>query len=298
MTLGVLGCLLVLSAGPGALELRCAGLGSPGSTGGSPVAPPFGRRSETADRAQTPDFAGGPLLAGTSPSGARLALRRSRDSGRGRLADPAPDSADRSRPEQVVRIGLQAGHWRADEAPRELSGLRRNGTRWGDLKEWQVNLEVALRAQAMLEEVGYEVDLLPAVVPPGYRAHLFISIHADGSEDPRASGYRVASSRRDQTGQAARFAALLGERYGEVTGLRRLPSATRRMRNYYAFNYRRYVHALHPMTIGVILEAGFLTNGSDRRIIVDDPGRVARGIVEAVLAFPETRLQGASERSN
>lgn len=297
MTLGVLGCLLALGAGPGASELGCAGLAPPPSSG-SPVALPFERGSETADRALTSDVAGGPLLAGTPPSGRRAAPRRSGDPGRGRLTGPAPDSADRSPPGQVVRVGLQAGHWRADEAPRELSGLRRNGTRWGNLKEWQVNLEIALRAQAMLEEIGYEVDLLPAVVPPGYRAHLFISIHADGSEDPRASGYRVASSRRDRTGQAARFAALLGERYGEVTGLRRLPSATRRMRNYYAFNYRRYEHALHPMTIGVILEAGFLTNRSDRRLIVDDPGRVARGIVEAVIAFPETRLQGAGEVSN
>jgi N-acetylmuramoyl-L-alanine amidase len=42
------------------------------------------------------------------------------------------------------------------------------------------------------------------------------------------------------------------------------------------------------MTIGVIIETGFLTSAKDRGIIVDDPERSARGIVEAVLAFPET----------
>jgi hypothetical protein len=60
------------------------------------------------------------------------------------------------------------------------------------------------------------------------------------------------------------------------------------MQNYYAFNFRRYEHALHPMTIGVIMETGFLTSPRDRRVIVDDPERAARGIVEAVKAFPET----------
>lgn len=185
-----------------------------------------------------------------------------------------------------VRIGLQAGHWRANEAPRELSGLRRNGTSWRGTAEWEVNLAIARRAGSMLEERGYEVDILPAVVPPGYRAHLFISIHADGSSDPNASGYRVASPRRDATGRASQVAALLSQSYGEATGLTHLPTATRRMRNYYAFNFRRYEHALHPMTIGVIIETGFLTSPRDRQVIVNDPERAARGIVEAVLASP------------
>jgi N-acetylmuramoyl-L-alanine amidase len=192
-----------------------------------------------------------------------------------------------------VRIALQAGHWRADEAPPELSGLRDNGTRGGGKAEWEVNLEIARRAAAMLEPMGYQVDVLPAVVPPGYRAHLFISIHADGSADPNASGYRVASPRRDATGRAEGVADLLERSYGEATGLRRLPDVTRRMQNYYAFNFRRYEHALHPMTIAVILETGFLTSPSDRGVIVSDPDRAARGIVAAVTGFPVTPPPGA-----
>jgi N-acetylmuramoyl-L-alanine amidase len=183
---------------------------------------------------------------------------------------------------------LQAGHWRANEAPRELSGLRDNGTSWRGTAEWEVNLEIARQAGAMLEEMGYQVAILPAVVPASYRAHLFISIHADGSGDPNATGYRVASPRRDATGRARRFAERLEQSYGKATGIRQLPTATRRMRNYYAFNFRRYEHALHPMTIGVIIETGFLTSPTDRRVIVSRPDRAARGIVEAVAAFPET----------
>ena len=62
------------------------------------------------------------------------------------------------------------------------------------------------------------------------------------------------------------------------------------MQNYYAFNFRRYEHALHPMTIAVILETGFLTSTRDREVIVRAPDRAALGIVEAVTASPETRL--------
>jgi N-acetylmuramoyl-L-alanine amidase len=140
----------------------------------------------------------------------------------------------------------------------------------------------------MLEELGYEVDILPAVVPPSYRAHLFISIHADGSNDARASGFRVAGPRGDATGRASGFVELLQRSYGEATGIPRLPTTTHRMQNYYTFNFRRYEHALHPMTIGVIIETGFLTSSRDRRVIVEDPERAARGIVDAVKAFPET----------
>jgi N-acetylmuramoyl-L-alanine amidase len=171
------------------------------------------------------------------------------------------------------------------------------------MAEWEANLEIARRAGTMLEARGYAVDILPAVVPPGYRAHLFVSIHADGSNDPRAHGYRVAAPRRDATGRASQMARLLADGYGEATGLRRLEDVTRRMRNYYAFNFRRYEHALHPMTIAVIIETGFLTSARDRRVIVDDPERAALGIVNAVMAFPETppptpAISAADEASN
>lgn len=191
-------------------------------------------------------------------------------------------------PEGPIRIALQAGHWKAAEAPDELRGIRDNGARIDGKSEWEVNLAIAREAAAMLEEMGYVVDVLPAVVPPGYRAHLFISIHADGSNDARASGFRVASPRRDVTGRADLVVGLLEQAYAEATGLPRVPTVTRRMSNYYAFNFRRYQHALHPLTIAVILETGFLTSASDRRVIVDDPARAARGIVAAVTQFPIT----------
>jgi N-acetylmuramoyl-L-alanine amidase len=210
---------------------------------------------------------------------------------------PAPDftPAEWQPPEGPVRIALQAGHWRAHEAPDELDGLKTGGTHAAGIAEWEVNLALAERTGEMLEALGYEVDILPAVVPPDYHAHLFIAIHADGAEDPSARGYRVAAPSRDYTGRAQEMVDLLRDTYGEATGLRRLPDVTRRMRNYYAFNVRRYEHSLDPRTVALILETGFLTSPSDREIIVDDPDRVARGIVEAVKAFPVTALAADSE---
>lgn len=198
-----------------------------------------------------------------------------------RAAEAAVASAAPAAP---IRIALQAGHWRSDDAPDELARLRGNGTRGGGRHEWEVTLEIARHAAALLEARGYEVEILPTTVPPGYRADLFIAIHADGFHSPSASGFSVAGPRRDATGRAQAFAEVLAGRYREATGLRHR-AATRRMRGYYAFNSRRYVHALDPRTVGVILEAGFLTSPADRDVLIRSPERSARGIVEAVADF-------------
>ena len=221
--------------------------------------------------------------------------RRGRWWSRNRYPGPIPTPEEWQPPDGPVRIALQVGHWRTEEAPRELSGLRRNGTSWNGTPEWQVNLEIAHHAGTMLEELGYVVDILPAIVPPGYRAHLFIAIHADASNDRSASGYRVAAPSRDATGRASGIVDLLNRTYGAATGIRRLPDTTRRMRNYYAFNFRRYEHALHPMTIAAIVETGFLTNAGDREVIMEQPERSARGIVEAITAFPITPPPGRND---
>jgi N-acetylmuramoyl-L-alanine amidase len=252
----------------------------PADGGASPAIPPRAAAATT------------PTIQEAQEAPPREAPRRRRWRNYNRYPGPIPTPEEWRAPEGPVRIALQVGHWRTEEAPRELSGLRRNGANWNGLAEWEVNLEIARHTGAMLEEFGYVVDILPAVVPPDYRAHLFIAIHADASNDPGTTGYRVAAPGRDATGRASAFVDLLNRKYGEVTGIRRLPTVTRRMRNYYAFNFRRYEHALHPMTIAVIIETGFLTNADDRKIIVSQPERVARGIVEAITEFPITPPPG------
>ena len=232
--------------------------------------------------------AGAPAEVRPEPEPRRRSSWRSR---RNRYPAPSWTPEQWTPPEGPVKIALQAGHWRADEAPGELDGLRSGGTHAAGLAEWEVNLAITERTAEMLEDLGYEVDILPAVVPPDYMAHLFIAIHADGAADPRARGYRIAAPDEDYTGRAQQIVDLMLETYGEATGIRQLPDVTRRMRRYYAFNVRRYEHSLDPRTIALILETGFLTSPADREVIVDDPDRVARGIVEAVKAFPVTSLE-------
>ncbi|HUF51082.1 MAG TPA: hypothetical protein VMN60_09630, partial [Longimicrobiales bacterium] len=153
------------------------------------------------------------------------------------------------RPDGPVRVALQAGHWKAAAAPDEQARLRTNGTRGGGKAEWEVNLGIAQRTAQILEEAGYTVDILPTTIPPGYWADVFIAIHADGNSNTAVSGYRAAAPRRDRTGRARELVELLTQTYGAATGLPLYPTITRRMRGYYAFNSRRYHHALHPMTV-------------------------------------------------
>ena len=148
-----------------------------------------------------------------------------------------------------------------------------------------MNLEIARLAGALLEEAGYAVDILPATVPEAYRADAFVAIHADGNNDSSVAGFRVGWPRRDATRRASEFAEVLADAYREATGIRRLPIATRRMRGYYAFRHTRYRHAIHPSTVGVIIETGFLTSPRDREVIVADPGRAAQGIFDGVMRF-------------
>src|SRR5678815_4248133 len=54
------------------------------------------------------------------------------------------------------RVGLQAGHWRVEDAPDEIRGLSA-GTFGGGKAEWEVNLDVAERTAAVLRASGVEV---------------------------------------------------------------------------------------------------------------------------------------------
>jgi hypothetical protein len=184
------------------------------------------------------------------------------------------------------RVGLQAGHWLNEERPPELRGLQ-HGSSGGGKQEWEVNLDIARRAARMLEAEGVEVDVLPTTVPPRYRAHVFVSIHADGDPAGRARGFKVArpgfSSIPDVDDQ---LVDALNAAYEAATGLPRDDvHITRRMLYYYAFNSRRYCNAVAPGVPQVIVEAGFLTSAVDRQLLLGNPDAAARGIVDGVMAF-------------
>jgi len=193
--------------------------------------------------------------------------------------------ADWTRPEGPIRVALQAGHWKNDEVPDELENLKFNGAIKAGYHEWKVVLAIAERAKMLLEKEGYAVDILPTTVPPEYWADAFVSIHADDHPNRAVSGYKGAAPWRDLTGKAAALNASVESAYAEATGLPYDPGVTRNMRGYYAFNWRRYDHALHPMTPAIIFETGFLSSPTDRRVIVNHPDVAARGIANGINPF-------------
>src|SRR5262245_41056855 len=93
---------------------------------------------------------------------------------------PLP-AAEVYNPPGPKRVGLQAGHWRTEEIPSELRGLG-PGASAGGKAEWEVNLDIAERTAAILRAYGVEVDIIPTTLPIEYKAHAFLSIHADGDE--------------------------------------------------------------------------------------------------------------------
>jgi hypothetical protein len=206
----------------------------------------------------------------------------------GSFRDPLP-ATPLYDPPGPRRVGLQAGHWRNDEAPAELGRLEA-GAAGGGKAEWEVNLDVARRAAALLEATGIQVDLLPATVPPRYQANAFIALHADGDAAGQARGFKVArpgfSSLPDIDD---RLVDAFNVSYAAATELPRDDEhISLRMRYYYAFNSRRFCHAVAPGVPQAILEMGYMTSETDRRWLIGDPGRLARGVADSVQAFLRT----------
>ncbi|HEY0221197.1 MAG TPA: N-acetylmuramoyl-L-alanine amidase [Candidatus Paceibacterota bacterium] len=187
----------------------------------------------------------------------------------------------------VLRVGIQSGHWKNSEVPEELDGLKRNGSGavGGGKVEATIVLEIANKVKTLLEKEGIVVDLLPATIPEDYFADAFVSIHADGNKSSSVSGFKIASPQRDFSGKSVLLENILYETYENSTNLDVDRNITRRMSGYYAFNWRRYIHALHPMTPAVIVETGFITSPEDRKIIVSSQDMAAKGIADGIVEF-------------
>jgi len=180
-------------------------------------------------------------------------------------------------------FGPNLGSWIHSQT---LSRLQ-HGAQGGGKHEWEVNLDIARRAKTLLEAGGLQVDLLPATVPQRYRAHAFVSIHADGDPAGRAQGFKVARPAFSSIpAHDDRLVAVLNDRYAAATALPRDDEhITIRMRYYYAFNSRRYCHAVAPGVPQAILETGFLSSAHDRALLLGNPDRVAQGVASGVLHF-------------
>ncbi len=189
-----------------------------------------------------------------------------------------------------ARVGIQVGHWEAANLPDELATLRtEGGGQAGGFAEVDINYAIAKRVAALLAARGITVDLLPATVPPGYAAQAFVAIHNDYNNQPAMSGYKLARFRdsaipaRDD----ALIAAISAD-YSAATGQQPDTYVTRAMTGYYAFNSGAFQHAISPQTPGVIIEMGFLTNPTERALLVEQQDRVAGGIAAGIIRFLTT----------
>jgi N-acetylmuramoyl-L-alanine amidase len=230
---------------------------------------------QTADRAPDGDGAEAPLAA---VARALLPVRVPRP-----VVPPGPR-----------RIGLQAGHWRTGELPEELRRLEnQTGTSGGGVAEWQLNLDIANRAAAVLRSRGYVVDVLPTVIPPGYLADAFVALHADGDTSGTARGFKAAHGSRRGPYEDELVRALV-EEYGKATGLPQDSAITRNMLGYYAFSWTRFQSTAAPHTPAAILEMGFLTSPTDRATLLNRSDLVVAGVVNGITRFLDEVPAGAA----
>lgn len=187
------------------------------------------------------------------------------------------------------RVGLQVGHLFIDQLPEDQARLRgQTGASAGGYREVDINLAVVQRTAAILEANGVTVDILPATVPRDYLADAFVAVHCDapldGSSGPR--GYKLARYRdslipeRDDA-----LIEAISDRYGKATRLPLDPNVSRAMTGYYAYNPRRYETIISRQTPSTIIELGYLTNPTDRALLVGGQEVIARALADGILTF-------------
>jgi N-acetylmuramoyl-L-alanine amidase len=174
------------------------------------------------------------------------------------------------------RIGLVAGHWSTNPRKYDPGAVCPDG-----LTEVEINLAVAQLVKALLEDEGYEVDLLEEFDAKldGYQADALVSIHADSCNVPEASGFKIASVLHSAVSEEEdRLVKCLREEYQKATGLSfHAHSITYHMTEYHAF------YEIAAQTPGAIIETGFMA--ADRQILVDQQDKVAEGIASGIICF-------------
>ncbi len=184
-----------------------------------------------------------------------------------------------------VRVGLQVGHLEVANHPEELANLRYStGASVNGINEVDVNLLVAQLLRDMLVNEGITVDMLPATVPPNYKADVFVALHADSSEDPERRGYKSAVFRQERNKKDVLLKQIIDKNYFYFSGLPDDDSnVSGSMLEYYAFN-KRFKHSVSRKTPAIIVEMGYLSNPADLQFI-EDPVNPAYALKIGILSY-------------
>ncbi|HEY71550.1 MAG TPA: N-acetylmuramoyl-L-alanine amidase [Anaerolineae bacterium] len=196
------------------------------------------------------------------------------------LATADPGQAMLPTERAALRIGIVAGH----SGLHRTSGLPDPGAVCPDgLTELDINLSIAQEVVTMLQQAGFQVDLLEEFDErlEGYKAVAIISIHADSclpiNDD--ATGFKAAAALDTQVpDRSQRLVTCLVDRYAQATQLRFHPtSITRDMTEYHTF------YEIDEQVPAAIIEAGFMF--LDREFLTEQPEVAARGIVDGLLCY-------------
>jgi N-acetylmuramoyl-L-alanine amidase len=207
-----------------------------------------------------------PVTATLTPTGTPTATR----------IPPSPTPTPTKAPAR--KVGVVAGHWSTNPRKYDPGAVCPDG-----LTEVEINLAIAQLVKVLLENQGYEVDLLEEfdTALDGYQADALVSIHADSCNVPEASGFKVASVLHSAVPEEEdRLVRCLREEYQGATGLSfHEHSITYHMTEYHAF------YEIAAETPGAIIETGFMA--ADRQILVDQQDKVAEGIANGIVCFLE-----------
>jgi N-acetylmuramoyl-L-alanine amidase len=200
--------------------------------------------------------------------------------------------------EPVIRVGIIAGHsgppqgQTEGEDPGAVCDENFDGI--PELRELDVNTEVARLVVNKLLAAGYEVDLMEEWDADlvGYRAAALLSIHTNDCRNYgfEATGYNaVGPESRILRGIDEAFVNCIIDEYGRVTGLARHFGVTVDMTSYHNFN------EISVDTPAAIIELAFMYN--DRQMVTTQRDVLAEGIFQGMMCFlePESRLPSAPE---
>lgn len=195
-----------------------------------------------------------------------------------------PDFDKWQRPEGPIKIAIQIGHMMDNEPPLDLKKVSKTGAVLGSIKEVEINKLIGFEIKKILEEKGYLVEILPAIIPEAYYADAFVSIHAN-STDSSVSGFMISTPYVDYSGKAEKLKSAIIEEYLKSSGLEFIDYATVNMTHYYTFNWSRYKKAIHPKTPAVIIEMGNMRNQKDLLTLILGYRKVAEGIANGIEKF-------------
>ncbi len=171
------------------------------------------------------------------------------------------------------KVLVQMGH----VAPRE-PGFE-SGT--GTAGEIEVVSKIGRELAAHLVKDGrFIVTLCPGDIPDEWTGDVVLSLHCDGSDNPKASGYCFGWHPPEYGGKTIRFVRCLETTYESIKGHphHRGDNYTIDMREYYGWH-----HTIAP--VKVLIEHGFLTNKKEAKWIKKNIKNIAHAEYVAFLLY-------------